>query len=75
MSPIDQVDRVIEAALSKLDIRDDPENYLIAKVTAFGYTAGFVNISYFSVLFRLIPSWTTVHHESVELLWTMTSAR
>ena len=33
VSPIDQVDRVVEAALSRLDIRDDPENYLIAKVS------------------------------------------
>ena len=32
VSPIDQVDRVVEAALSKLDIMDEPENYLIAKV-------------------------------------------
>lgn len=31
VSPIDQVDRVVEAALARLEIRDDPENYLIAK--------------------------------------------
>ena len=30
-SPIDQVDRVVEGALAKLGVRDDPENYLIAK--------------------------------------------
>jgi hypothetical protein len=30
--PIDNVDEVVERALAKLNISDDPENYLIAKV-------------------------------------------
>ena len=30
-SPIHRVDEVVEAALAKLGIRDDPENYVIAK--------------------------------------------